>query len=288
MSLGLLDDFVIKGPLGIYPFPLINRIARNLLIVVQAHSDDFDFGVSGQALIYQTQGVQIVIVTLSDVTADQASYSFGTSKNLFSADMEYNKADVAPNGEVFHRKYYSRSCGQYRLGNMRERYRKWGFTSLQPKVTFPDGGGFCSMTVQESYSALIRADLELQLANQITKSRCNNIAFYCHDPEIPEHVDHVWAGNLGIALYRLMKNRFSTVEFYPYFFYVDTDGGDPKNGHTTINVKQKYLEKALLYSDIFEYEVPSLHKLLISYNRVPERGHDQWFSNELRKPIEGK
>jgi hypothetical protein len=150
---------------------------------------------------------------------------------------------------------------------------------------FPDGGGFYSKTVQESYFDTIRDDLEPQLTDQIIKSGCNNITFFCHDPEILEHVDHVWAGTLGVALYERMKLQFPTFKFYPHLFYLHTDGGDPKNGYTQINVEQKYSEKARLYSDIFEYEAPSLHELLVSFNKVPESGHDQWFRNELSRPF---
>jgi hypothetical protein len=258
--------------------------AKNLLIVIAAHTDDFDIAVGGQALMYHAKGAQVVVVMVSDVTADSDSYNYGVSHGMFSADMVHNKPDVAPNGEAFLRSVYSRNCAECRISDMLDRYKDMGFVSIRPKIPFPDGGGFLPQTIQNSYLTTLRDDLKTQLSDAIIKSGANNVAFYCHDPANLTGVDHAWTGKLGIALYRVLRTERSQIKFHQYLFYVYT-GGDPQRGFVTIDVSEKYVEKARLYADIYEYSGPDLKQFLVRLNRVPELGHDLWFRNELRKEV---
>jgi LmbE family N-acetylglucosaminyl deacetylase len=261
--------------------------AKNLLIVVASHTDDFDIAVGGQALMYQAKGAEVVVVMVSDVTADSDSYNYGVSHGLFSADMEHTKPEVAPNGEAFGRSVYSRNCGQYRINDMRDRYKTFGFVSVLPKTPFPDGGGFLPQTIQDSYLVALKADLKTQLADAIRKSGATNVAIYCHDPANLTGVDHAWAGRLGVALYGTMKTELSQIKFHQYLFYVYTGGGDPRSGFAAIDVSREYADKSRLYADIFEYSGTDLKHFLTTLNRIPEPGHDFWFKHEVRKAVAG-
>jgi LmbE family N-acetylglucosaminyl deacetylase len=261
--------------------------AKNLMIVIASHTDDFCIAVGGQALMYQDKGAQVIVVMVSDVTGDIDSYRSGVSQGLFSADVEYDKLDVDINGVGFRRAVYSRNCAQYRISTMLARHKKWGFASILPKTPFPDGGGFSPQTVQDSYLVTLKDDLETQLSAAIIKSGATNVAFYRHDrdPVKSKHPDHAWAGKLGFALYGALEKKFSQIDFHQYCFYVYTKGSDPASDYVAVDVSGEYDDKACLYSEIFEFSGASVSRFLVMWNRVPKRGHDLWFRNELRKEV---
>jgi LmbE family N-acetylglucosaminyl deacetylase len=261
--------------------------AKNLMIVVASHTDDFDIAVSGQALMYQDKGAQVIVAMVSDVTGDIDSYRSGVSRGLFSADVEFGKVDHALNGEALYHAVYSRNCAQYRIRDMLARYKDFGFVSILPKIPFPDGGGYASQAAQDSYLTTLEGDLETQLSDAIVKSGATNVALYRHDrdPAKSKHPDHAWTGKLGFALYGALEKKFSQIDFHQYCFYVYTNGGDPKSDYVAVDVSEEYGDKSRLYSDIFEYSGANVNRFLTMWNRVPERGHDLWFRNELRKEV---
>jgi hypothetical protein len=86
-------------------------------------------------------------------------------------------------------------------------------------------------------------------------------------------------------LYGALKTKFPQIAFHQYSFYVYTDGDDPEKDYVAVDVSEKYAEKASLYDDVFECWGAETNHSLTIWNRVPARGHDLWFKNELRKKV---
>jgi LmbE family N-acetylglucosaminyl deacetylase len=259
--------------------------AKNLMIVVEAHTDDFDIGVSGQAFMYQRKGAQVMVAMVSDVTSDYDSYNYGVSKGLFKADMKKEVPDVTPDGQAYGRGLYSRNCANYRIGDMIDGYNKFGFFTVLPRTPFPDGGGLLPAKIRDSFLIPMRNDLKKQLSYVIRNSGATNVAVYCHDPDNHTGEDHAWAGRLGVEVYKALKADLPQVKFHGYLFYVYTYGDAPINGFSVVDVSQEYAKKIKVYEEIYEYLGKDLKYFLTSLNRTPEAGHDYWFRNELRKKL---
>jgi hypothetical protein len=253
-----------------------------MMIVIEAHTDDFDIGVSGQAFMYQRKGAQVVVAMISDVTCDYDSYNYGVSKGLFKADMKRAVPDVTPDGQAYGRGLHSHNCGDFRIGNMIDRYNRFGFLTVLPRTQFPDGGGLLPPKIRDSFLVPIRNDLTKQLSDAIRGSGATNVAVYCHDIEDVPGKDHDWAGTLGVEVYKALKADLPQVKLHKYLFYVYTNGA-PRKGFVPIDVSQEYTKKTQLYGDVYEYLGKDCKHFLTTLNRIPEAGHDCWFQKELRR-----
>ncbi|MEM2955515.1 MAG: hypothetical protein QXM25_02230, partial [Nitrososphaerales archaeon] len=224
------------------------------VIIVQAHSDDFDFSLFGQSLIYQKLGSVIVVVTVTDCQADMLCYDYAVSNGLIQPDAMYNETFQTSNGNQYTRPFCSPNVGMCRINSMECRYSKWNIVSVRPSTPAPDGIGSFSDAVKNSFIASIVPDLTDKISKILTASKSEGlkVIFYIHDPEVNEHGDHVFSGYIGIQVYQNLKGNLVGNSFKLKAYYVYTSAQIPIQGYMYVDVSSVYTKKLQFFNSIWE------------------------------------
>ena len=255
----------------------------DVMIVVQAHSDDFDLALSGQALRAQQLGWVLAVVTVTDCGAATGHYQYAVEQGVIQPDGQNNSLAISPDGAAFSRPFYSHNLGIFRLNKMEERYEAYGISTIYPTTSIPDGISTAPAYVQNSYFTTAEVELRdkiqayiYDLSNATGKKL--NVVFLIHSPNVAEHGDHSFSSVLGEHIFSKIKScdsktlkRFYVYPIYPY----------ERTGFDIVDVSSVYDLKLQLVEIVWEVGDPELNDLLKSWHRHPWSGDDYWFSHEI-------
>jgi len=176
---------------------------------------------------------------------------------------------------------------------MNERYARRGFISIQPDTLVPDRMRRIPSSVQKPYYDTAKSELLKKLNDKlgelkglsiplISPSTRLHIVFYVHDPTVNEHEDHVFAGMLGMDLYKGLDIDLGDSELRYYYVYT---GDNVLEGYTAVNVSDVLDLKLQLFEEVWEFGNPELRGLMSKWQKNPWSGDDYWLQHELELEV---
>jgi hypothetical protein len=270
---------------------LLTLKVQYVMVVVQAHDDDFDLSLSGQAITRKQGGWAVIIVTVTDVAVGH--YNYAVEDNFIEPDAAINSTVEAPDGRSYLRPFYSNNLRDLRLNAMKERYTRRGFISIQPDTLVPDRVLRMPSSIQEVYYDTAESELLKKLNDKlgelrglsiplIVPSTRLHILFYVHDPTVCEHEDHVFAGMLGMDLYEGLDIDLGDSELRYYYAYT---GEYVLEGYVAVSVSDAYDLKFQLFEEVWQFGEPELRGLMSTWHKNPWSGDDYWFQHELELEV---
>ena len=233
------------------------------MVCIQAHNDDFDLSLSGIAREYDT----VIIVTVTD--GGTGHYLLAMEEELFPDDGVINKTWTSPYGHKWIQDFHSFNLSDFRIKTMENRYNQYQYVSIRPDTRVPDVITYnASLEIQLEYLKQVSKEIatKLQILGII------DYDLFIHDPELPEHLDHEFAGIIGTRVYMLFPSRRL------FYFYVYTAIRLPR--YKLARVDKHLDHKKELFSNIWENKDLPLQY----WYKDPDQEENKYFRNELLSP----
>ena len=252
MNKKILSIIILLFFLPIPPISVGANHISEVMIVIQAHTDDFDLALSGIAMDFRDAGGTVIICTVTDCGVGH--YYYGIDSGAYEHDRQRNKT-VYAGGTSYIRPFYSKNCQKCRLEHMRERYKEYGFIPLTPRTKVPDmieliydaNPENVVGKVMRYYARNAEYDLYRELGNELQRYKNVEITFYTHDPTYPEIPDHMFVGKIGEQVYRRLKYDKNL-----YYYYVYRSNSDVRKKYKVINMKHRIDDKRTLLNKVWE------------------------------------